>query len=360
MENNNKVNLQVDIAGVRLKSPLILSEGPLSGTAELITRAAEHQLGAVVTKSIRNEPAVSPSRYMTRIQKGLINADWTDIGFDAWMGELEKIDIRVPLITNIATNHVKPEKAAEYAEILQHHGASIVTFSDYEPENLIDAVRMARAQVDVPIMVKLPPFRKDIGILCRELEKAGVNCIAAMDAVGPAMDIDIDTGKSTLGNKEGFGYLSSAPIFPLTLAYIVEICRNVTVPVIGVGGVTNYKDVIKLIMAGATAVGISGGAILHGLGLFDRIYADLERWMQKNHINDLNEIRGKYHKQQVEEEYGWIPHIDKETCTGCGLCVTSCFKQAITLKNKKAVIDHEKCTSCGVCLTTCPTKAITL
>jgi dihydroorotate dehydrogenase (NAD+) catalytic subunit len=360
MDMIDKVNIGIEIAGVKLNSPLILSEGPLSGTAKLIKRAAEHKLGAIVTKSIRSEPAASPSRYMIRVKKGLINADWTDMGFDRWMEELKTIDIDIPLIANVATNHVKPEKAAEYAAILQHHGASIVTFSDYEPENLVDAVRMAREKVDVPIMVKLPPFCKDIGKLCRELEDAGVNCIAAMDAVGPAMDIDIETGRPVLGNRDGYGYLSSSPIFPLTLAYISEICRNVTVPVIGVGGVTGYQDVIKLIMAGASGVGIVGGAILHGLGLFDRIHNDLIKWMIERSVSDLSEIRGLAQKQEDSEVYGWIPGVDMMTCTGCGLCATSCFKQAISIIDKKAVIDHEICVGCGVCLTTCPCKSITI
>ncbi len=352
-----KADLRVNLAGITLKNPLILSEGPLSGSAELIQRAAGHAVGAVVTKSIRNEPAVSPGRYMIRSGRGLINADWSDLGFSQWMKELESLNISVPLIVNVATNHVSPSQAAEYASILQHHGADIVTFSDYEPENLVDAVRMARKKVDVPIMVKLPPLRRDIGELCRKLEDAGVDCIAAMDAVGPAMDIDIQTRAPVLGNSEGFGYLSGEPIFPLTLAYITEICRNVNVPVIGVGGVTSWKDVVKLIMAGASAVGIVGGAILHGLKIFDRIEDGLCAWMNQEQIQSLDEIRGAVHDNKSVEEYQWVPVVD-ETCTGCRLCVDSCFKQAITVTDKKAVIDPDICVGCGVCWTTCPSKSI--
>lgn len=167
---SSTVDLGISIAGIKFRNPLFLSEGPLSGNAELINRAGTHQVGGIVTKSIRNEAAESPSWYMIKSGRGLINADWTDLGFSSWMKELEKIDIPVPLITNVATNHVSPDKAAEYAAILQHHGAAMVTFSDYEPENLVEAVRIARAKVDVPIMVKLPPFRRDIAELSRKLE----------------------------------------------------------------------------------------------------------------------------------------------------------------------------------------------
>jgi dihydroorotate dehydrogenase (fumarate) len=357
---NKKIDLSIKIANVSFNSPLFLSEGPLSGNKTLIERAAKHKLGAIVTKSMRNEKSLSPNPYMIKANKGLINADWTDIGFESWLKELENLKIDKPLIANVATNHVDPKTAAEYATILQTKGASLVTFSDYEPENLVDAVRYARKNVTVPIMVKLPPFRKDIGKLCRELENVGVNCIAAMDAVGPAMDIDIDTGKNSLGCKDGFGYLSSEPIFPLTLAYISEICKNVEVPVLAVGGVVSYKEVVKLIMAGATAVGISGGAILHGLSIFDKINDDLIKWMSTKGYTSLSDFRAITNKNEIYETYNQKAQIDQEKCISCGLCVKSCFQQAIHEQNKKFNIDQNSCVGCGVCGSVCIANAIKL
>ncbi len=356
----SKIDVSIEIANVKFDSPLFLSEGPLSGSKDLIERAAKHKVGAIVTKSIRNEQSYSPSPYMVKANKGLINADWTDIGFDNWMKELDQLKIDKPLIANVATNHVKPKKAAEYAQILQDKGASLVTFSDYEPENLIEAVSYARKNVSVPIMVKLPPFRKDIAYLCKELENVGVNCIAAMDAVGPAMDIDIETGKNTLGCKAGFGYLSSEPIFPLTLAYISEICKNVNVPVLAVGGVVSYKEVVKLIMAGATAVGISGGAILNGLSIFDKIYSDLISWMDKKGYQSLSDFRSITNREEIYEEYHKSASILREKCINCGLCVKSCFKQAIKKEKEIVNIYQDDCVGCGVCTSVCPSNAIVL
>lgn len=398
------VDLSIKIDEVKFRNPVFLSEGPLSGNSTLINRAGEHNLGAIVTKSIRTEEAFCPGPYMVKVNKGLINADWSDVGFKNWMAELDKINIKVPLIVNVATNHVDPKTAASWASVLQHKGASLVTFSDYEPENLIEVVGYAKNKVDIPIMVKLPPFRKNIAHLCRELEKAGVSCIAAMDAIGPAMDIDIETAKNVLGCKEGFGYLSSEPIFPFTLAYIAEICRNVTVPVLAVGGVTSYKEVVKLIMVGATAVGISGGAILNGLGIFDTINDDLINWMIKKGYSSLDEFRGvsnyqipsnknkKVYKRcnETDEEIaegGVLKAINKsekqdrdkvidikelidnhhqkasvneELCVGCGLCLKSCFKQAIVMEDKKIKINLDLCAGCGLCISVCPMNSINM
>jgi dihydroorotate dehydrogenase (fumarate) len=356
----HEVDLSVEVSGIKMKNPLVLSEGPLSGSARLIEIAAQHHIGAIVTKSIREEAAVSPNPYMIAANRGLINADWTDRGFDAWLGELDKLNIPMPLITNMGTNYCDPKKAAELAGILQQHGASMVTFSDYEPENLVDAVRYARKQVDVPIMVKLPPFVKNIGDLCKRLEDAGVGMIAAMDAVGPAMDIDISKRRPILGCDGAFGYLSSAPIFPLTLAYIAEIASNVSVPVLGVGGVTCAEDVIKLIMAGATCVGIVGTAILKGVGIFDKIEADLIKWMTDNGVNSLSEIRGCAQPYlHPTERYDLRAKVDKEKCTACGLCIKSCYAAALSRDaEKKAEVDYDYCSGCGVCMSVCPADAI--
>lgn len=356
------VDLSVEISGVKLKNPLVLSEGPLTGSARLIERAAQHNIGAIVTKSIRQEPAKSPNPYMISANRGLINADWTDRGFDAWMDELDKIKIPMPLITNIATNYWPPQEAAERTVILQSHGAAMITFSDYEPENLVEVVRYARREVKVPLMVKLPPFVKNVGDLCKRLEDAGVNMIAAMDAVGPAMDIDISARRPILGCDGAFGYLSSAPIFPLTLAYIAEIASSVSVPVLGVGGVTSASDVIKMIMAGATCVGMVGTPILKGLDVFDKVEADLRKWMSENGVKNLAEIRGCAQPYlHLPEKYNLQAKVDDEKCNGCGLCVKSCYAAALSQENGCIVqVNKEYCTGCGVCQTVCPRNAITV
>ena len=100
----NSVDLSVEISGVKLDNPLVLSEGPLTGNARLIERAAEHSMGAIVTKSILPKEQHSPNKYMTAAAKGLINADWTDIGFDEWIKELDSLKIDKPLITNVTTD----------------------------------------------------------------------------------------------------------------------------------------------------------------------------------------------------------------------------------------------------------------
>lgn len=351
-------DMSVEVAGVRMNNPLVLSEGPLSGSARLIERAARHKMGAIVTKSVRMEPSKSENPYMISAARGLINADWTDVGFEAWLDELDRLKLDKPLFVNVGVNYCKPPRAAQLAEELQRHGASFVTFSDYEPENLVEVVRYTKKVVDLPVMVKLPPFVKNIGDLCKRLEEAGVNMIAAMDAVGPAMDIDTESRSAILGCDGAFGYLSAAPIFPLTLAYIAEIAANVSVPVLGVGGVSTAEDVVKMIMAGATCVGVVGAAILQGVSLFDKLADGLERWMTEHGVKSLSEIRGAAQSSMHRSiRKDLRARVDSEACTGCGRCERSCYAAAIEMRDKKPVIGAY-CSGCGVCESICPAKAI--
>lgn len=353
-------DLSVEVAGIKMENPLVLSEGPLSGSARLINRAAQHKVGAIVTKSVRMEPSESEKPYMIASRRGLINADWTDIGFERWLTELDSLrELDKPLFVNVGVNYCKPERAAELATELYKHGADFVTFSDYEPENLVEAVRYTKKVASVPIMVKLPPFVKNIGDLCKRLEDAGVNMIAAMDAVGPAMDIDLKRRRAILGCDGSFGYMSSTPIFPLTLAYIAEIAANVSVPVLGVGGVASAEDVLKLIMAGATCVGVVGTAILKGVSIFDKLEADLRKWMIENSVKNLAEIRGcAQPSMHRPADFASRAKVDEDLCTGCSLCEKACYSAAISIENKKAKVNYEYCTGCGVCGSVCPSEAI--
>jgi Pyruvate/2-oxoacid:ferredoxin oxidoreductase delta subunit len=113
-------------------------------------------------------------------------------------------------------------------------------------------------------------------------------------------------------------------------------------------------------MAGATAVGISGGAILHGLTIFDKIHDDLIKWMLKKGYSSLSDFRSLANKSEIYEVYHQKASINQEVCVACGLCVKSCFQQAIEKKNNKFIIDQSLCVGCGVCESVCIANAITL
>ena len=216
------VNLSVDFLGLKLRNPLALTEGPLTGSAERMRRAAEHSIGIMFTKGIRPQPATSPNPFIAKTgHNSLMNADWSDIGFVQWLEELDSLRERdFPLVVSIAKNYVTPQQAADMAEELAKHGPDAISLVDYDPDDLIRAVKLARPRVQLPLMVKLCPFMPRLEQLLKELVDAGIDAVAAMDSIGPVLSVDIETGLPIMGSEDGSGYLSGEAIKPVTVKYI--------------------------------------------------------------------------------------------------------------------------------------------
>ncbi len=119
-------------------------------------------------------------------------------------------------------------------------------------------------------------------------EKAGANAISLVNTF-KAMAIDIKRKTSVFENVTAG--LSGPCIKPIALRMVYEVCKQVKIPVIGIGGICNYKDVIEFIMAGATAVQIGTANFMNPYSALD-IIEDLENYMKEEGIQTLEEIRG--------------------------------------------------------------------
>lgn len=230
------------LLGSQATESIAVTESPLTRNAEAIRWALENEAGIVFTKGIRPEPMISPSPYIVKAGRSLMTADWSDIGFEAWLGEICSLEKGRPCVASIARNYVTPEEAVEMAVQLQAAGAPVISMCDYFPEQLVETVRLARPRLKMPLTVKLPPLLLNLEQLLKQLVEGGIDAIAAMDSIGPALEIDIETGLPTLDSQEGTGYLSGTAIRPVTVKYIYEISRFVDVPVVGVGGVSSARD----------------------------------------------------------------------------------------------------------------------
>jgi len=352
--------LKTDFLGYTLKNPLMLTEGPLSGTEELIRQAAASDVGLIFTKGIRPEPVRSPVPYMSIVNGSLMNADWSCIGIEAWLKGLERLDTNIPLVTSIAKNYVSAETAVAMAERLVKAGSRIVSFVDYDPLELIATVKLARPRIRVPIMVKLPPFLPRLEERLKALEEAGIDAIAAMDSIGPGLSIDIETGRPTLGSEDGSGYVSGKNILPFTLKYIYEISRFVKVPVVGVGGVSDAKSAIQMMMAGATGVGMVTAPLIWGLRKFGEICRGLEQYLARHDMVSVGEIRGRTRAvvESSAASSGYRAYIDPTRCDNDGACRKVCYSDAIRAEDKTHRVNEDLCVGCGLCAGVCPARAI--
>lgn len=138
------------------------------------------------------------------------------------------------------------------------------------------------------IVVKLSPNAENIVEIAKSCEEEGAHGLSLVNTF-QAMAIDIDKRKPVFDNV--YAGLSGPAIKPIALRMVHQVCKAVKIPVIGLGGISNYRDVLEFIMAGATAVQIGTGNFVDP-ELPLKIIEDLERYMDINNINSLEEIRG--------------------------------------------------------------------
>ncbi|NLY81649.1 MAG: dihydroorotate dehydrogenase, partial [Clostridiales bacterium] len=154
-----------------------------------------------------------------------------------------------------------------------------------------DAARITREIKKVtskPVFIKLTPNVTDIAEIAKACEEAGADGISMINTV-LGMRIDIKERKPILDNI--YGGISGPAIFPLALRMVNQVYKAVSIPIIGMGGISGTDDVIEMMMAGATAVEI-GAANLVNPWVCKEIIEDLPSRMDELNINKLEEIVG--------------------------------------------------------------------
>ncbi len=297
-------DLSCNLAGVKLSNPLVLASGVRGNNAYLLIRAAKEGAGAVTSKSCSikvREGHANP----TAIMHGdvMLNA----IGLSNPGAEEEEKEIAnavreagVPVIASVYGGSA--QEFAEAARMVEkakpamieldiscpnvHNEGMMFSSSCEGAEEVTKAVRKAIAKT-MPLSVKLSPNVPNIGEIARACERAGADCITAINTM-PAMWIDAHARKAFLANK--YGGLSGPALKPIALRCVHEIRKNTGLPIIGGGGVTTGMDAAEMIMAGATAVSV-GSAVCYRKNAFKDIASELEKFMKEEGYAKLGEMK---------------------------------------------------------------------
>ena len=156
------------------------------------------------------------------------------------------------------------------------------------PEAAAEVVRAVKAVTTKPVIVKLSPNVTDIVAIAKACEQAGADGISLINTM-LGMRIDLKTRKPVIANK--MGGFSGPAIFPVAVRMVYQVAHAVNIPVIGMGGVSTAKDVIEMMLAGATAVEVGAANLINPYACRD-IINDLPRVMDKYGIENLSDIIG--------------------------------------------------------------------
>lgn len=166
------------------------------------------------------------------------------------------------------------------------HGGGMALGTD--PDVASDIVRNVKKVTTKPIIVKLTPNVTDIVSIAKACEDAGADGLSLINTLF-GMRIDLRTKKPVIANKMG-GY-SGPAAFPIALRMVYQVAGAVRIPIVGIGGVTSAEDVIEMMLAGATAVGVGAANLINPYACRD-IINELPEVMDKYGINSLEEIIG--------------------------------------------------------------------
>ncbi len=361
-------DLKTRICGIEFSNPVFTAAGPTAADFKMLKRAHEGGAGGLVTKTISLAPAKVPIPNISNFAPyNLMNAElWSEMDYKKFIyEELTRVkELGVPVIASLGYS---PGDLAALGKELKGKGlVDAVEFSihyvDKDADNLRRTAASLKENIDVPVFPKFSPAIGDLPLAVKMLDDI-VDGYIAINSVGPGLDFDIKTLKPYLGSADGRGWISGRAILPIGLHFVASIYNLSAKPVIGVGGIRSAEDVVKYIMAGASAVQVCSLSILKGQGVYGKLAKDLNKWMDENSYADLESMRGILHRQEKGEMHYLyegkqvLPSVDAELCDKCGACVRICVHEALSI-NEPVELDKELCARCGLCTQVCPRNAL--
>ncbi|MDK2922286.1 MAG: dihydroorotate dehydrogenase catalytic subunit [Desulfonauticus sp.] len=298
------VDLRVNLSSLNLKNPLISASGTFGYGLEFAPYGDLKTLGGIIVKGISLKPREgNPPPRIVETPCGMLNAiGLQNIGVEKFLEEkLPLLPEETPVIVNMYAQ--SGEEFVELARILdkaEKVAALELNIScpnvkkggvlfGQNPLLAAELTRAVKKVVSKPVMVKLSPNVTDIKEIALAVEEAGADVISLINTLG-GMAVDIYRRKPCLKNV--FGGLSGPAIKPVALKMVYEVCRVVSVPVVGIGGISKVEDVLEFMLVGASAVQVGTANFMRPDTLF-RLVEELPLKMKKLGIKSFQEWIGK-------------------------------------------------------------------
>jgi dihydroorotate dehydrogenase (NAD+) catalytic subunit len=304
----SQLNLKVVIAGIEFKNPIMTASGTFGYGEEFDEYIDLSRLGGIVTKSItRYERKGHRPPRTAETSSGMLNAiGLANVGVDAYVSG------KLPFLRNLGTRivvNVAGFDIDEYLYVVEklngHEEIDLIELNiscpnvkgdglefSSNPEVAYRIVKKIKEICGFPLMPKLSPNVADIKSIAKACEEAGADALALINTLY-GMAIDPFSRKIKLTNVTGG--LSGPAIKPVAIAAVWKTASVVKIPLVGIGGIMDYRDVIEFLLAGATAVQFGTANFIQPDCTIKAI-DELTEYLQRRNIQDVNELIGKAEK----------------------------------------------------------------
>ncbi len=310
-KNLKGADISTTFCGIKLQSPYILTSGPLTYAAEGMIRGHNAGCGAVVTKTIRLGAAINPIFHIADLQHdSIINCEkWADSEREVWYEREIPMTKKAGAVVIGSVGHT-PEEARAIVADVEKAGADIIELVSYAEETLLPMLEYTLEHVNIPVICKLSGNWPDPVGTAKKCMERGAQGIAAIDSIGPTLQIDINKRAPSMYSGNGYGWMSGAAIKPISMRINAEIAmqhpgmKNLY----GSGGCMSAEDAIEFMMAGCTGVGVCTVGILRDVEYVEEMCYDLSRGLAKLGYKNAEEVVGAALGNFPKREY--IGHLD--------------------------------------------------
>ncbi|MBQ1923786.1 MAG: dihydroorotate dehydrogenase [Lachnospiraceae bacterium] len=303
---NKRPDMSVTIAGVTFKNPVMTASGTFGSGMEYGQFVDLGRLGAVVTKGVSSVPwAGNRTPRVAEVYGGMLNAiglqnPGIDVFIERDLAFLKDFDTRV--IVNVCGK--TEEEYLEVVRRLQDQPVDMLEINvscpnvkegaiafGQNPEALYEITRKIKAEAAQPVIMKLTPNVTDITVTARAAQDGGADAISLINTI-TGMKIDIEKQTFVLANKTGG--LSGPAIKPVAVRMVYQAAQAVSIPIIGMGGISCAEDAIEFMLAGASAVA-AGAMNFHNPYLTEQLVDGIEEYLIRHGIGAARDLTGAVH-----------------------------------------------------------------
>lgn len=386
--------LKTSILGIEFENPFLLASAPPTASIESIDKAFEMGWGGAVLKTITPddmEMLEASPRYATIKEKGKViclqNIELlSHETVQYWVDGIKYLKEKYPSKVIIASI-MAPVDRKEWQNLVKTLNETPIDAFELNfscphgmPERNIGMAIGTSAEISIlitswvksvatkPVFVKLSPNVTNIVWIASAVERAGADGFAAINTVQSFMGINLDTLEPVLNidGQSTYGGLSGEAVKPIGFRCVAQLRQNSELPILGMGGISNWEDAAQYIALGSDAVQVCTEVMINGYGIINGLKSGLLNYLEAKGFNDISELKNIAVQkitshEKLNKNKHLYPAVDNEKCVKCGKCVKICSESeyhAICLDEDMLRINKEQCAGCSLCTHVCPKDAI--